>query len=80
MCEVTRLLARHCPVASPGCRSLREPALTRLHTDPTRATRYFALRVGFLFARVARDVSTPCAMSGSRASFSGTKMSGEFIG
>eukprot|EP00966_Prymnesium_polylepis_P115657 2673870-Prymnesium_polylepis.1 len=25
MCEVTRLVARHCPVASPGCRSLREP-------------------------------------------------------
>eukprot|EP00966_Prymnesium_polylepis_P001673 38758-Prymnesium_polylepis.1 len=37
MCEVTRLLARHCPVAGPGCRSLREPAPTLLLRKTLRA-------------------------------------------
>eukprot|EP00966_Prymnesium_polylepis_P055599 1285894-Prymnesium_polylepis.1 len=38
MCEVTWLLARHCPVARPGCRSLREPAPTHTRVPRPRAT------------------------------------------
>eukprot|EP00966_Prymnesium_polylepis_P138359 3197102-Prymnesium_polylepis.1 len=58
MGEVTRLLARHYPVASPepGCRSPREPAPTH---------RALASKVRTQLASFARPARVPCSCAAS---------------